>query len=161
MKKCSIFFIHHTHEKMYWGNKYVIVFTNCTLYSKVFDSSYNMVIHVITSSHHILYCMYIPIMSDNKTWEKLSRNRQYSYPHQSAWLNACYCTLSCAATPASTTMATTEDPKDTEDPAASSSGLSEEAKWGIIGACIAVALIVIIVLIICCCCRQKKKQRKG
>ena len=42
-----------------------------------------------------------------------------------------------------------------------SSGLSEEAMWGIIAACIAVAVIVIVIVIICCCCKKKNSNPKS
>ncbi|KAM7440130.1 hypothetical protein ABFA07_010624 [Porites harrisoni] len=37
-----------------------------------------------------------------------------------------------------------------------SSGLSDAAMWGIIGACIAVVLIVVVILIVCCCVKKRK-----
>ena len=69
------------------------------------------------------------------------------------------------ATPPPTTP-TTETTTGTQgEPgvgARGSSGLSDAAMWGIIGACIAVVLIVVVILIVCCCVRKRKGGvRKG
>lgn len=57
--------------------------------------------------------------------------------------------------PSSSTDPTT-DTKKGPDSGQRSSGLSDEAMWGIIGACIAVVVIVAVVIVVCCVCRKRK-----
>lgn len=58
--------------------------------------------------------------------------------------------------PSSSSTGPTTDTKEGPDSGARSSGLSDEAMWGIIGACIAVVVIVAVVIVVCCVCRKRK-----
>lgn len=55
-----------------------------------------------------------------------------------------------------TTGTTSGTPGGPDVGARGSSGLSDAAMWGIIGACIAVVLIVVVILIVCCCVKKRK-----
>ncbi|XP_068686517.1 uncharacterized protein [Montipora foliosa] len=58
--------------------------------------------------------------------------------------------------PSGSSTGPTTDSKEGPDSGARSSGLSDEAMWGIIGACIAVVVIVAVVIVVCCVCRKRK-----
>ena len=64
--------------------------------------------------------------------------------------------LVLAVAPSSSSTGPTTDTKEGPDSGARSSGLSDEAMWGIIGACIAVVVIVAVVIVVCCFCRKRK-----
>ena len=60
--------------------------------------------------------------------------------------------LLCLATgpPSSTTDPTKNTQK--EPSVGARSGLSPEAMWGIIGACIAIVVVVVVIIVVCCIC---------
>ena len=68
--------------------------------------------------------------------------------------------FSSVASPPSTTPTTeaSTGTKQGPDTGARSSGLTDAEMWGIIGGCIAFAIVVIIILIVCIC---KKKKAGG
>ncbi|XP_068733679.1 uncharacterized protein [Montipora capricornis] len=57
--------------------------------------------------------------------------------------------------PSGSSTGPTTDTKEEPD-SGELSGLSDEAMWGIIGACIAVVVIVAVVIVVCCVCRKRK-----